>query len=198
MENTVQWHHGDVLIISGDITNKGEPKFIVDLADWLDEQNFPVKIVIAGNHDITLHDEYYFTKGRRRFDLPEVEPEDLRNRLRQSCCYLEDEGLTIFPLKDGSGGIRVWGTPWQPAFCDWAFNAERGEECYRRWLDIPTETDVLVVHGPPFGRGDLCASGQRVGCADLLRQIQQRVRPQLVVFGHIHEDHGVSSDGTTT
>eukprot|EP00397_Hematodinium_sp_SG-2012_P052226 GEMP01061649.1.p2 GENE.GEMP01061649.1~~GEMP01061649.1.p2 ORF type:complete len:168 (+),score=24.70 GEMP01061649.1:606-1109(+) len=103
-----------------------------------------------------------------------------------------------FPLKDGSGGIRVWGTPWQPAFCDWAFNAERGEECYRRWLDIPTETDVLVVHGPPFGRGDLCASGQRVGCADLLRQIQQRVRPQLVVFGHIHEDHGVSSDGTTT
>eukprot|EP00397_Hematodinium_sp_SG-2012_P048656 GEMP01055851.1.p2 GENE.GEMP01055851.1~~GEMP01055851.1.p2 ORF type:complete len:168 (+),score=29.25 GEMP01055851.1:458-961(+) len=142
MENTVQWHHGDVLIISGDITNKGEPKFIVDLADWLDEQNFPVKIVIAGNHDITLHDEYYFTKGRRRFDLPEVEPEDLRNRLRQSCCYLEDEGLTIFPLKDGSGGIRVWGTPWQPAFCDWAFNAERGEECYRRWLDIPTETDT--------------------------------------------------------
>merc|ERR1711904_461224 len=59
--------------------------------------------------------------------------------------------------------------------------------------------DVLLVHGPPVGRGDLCMPhGNRAGCVDLLHEIQQRVRPKLCVSGHIHEGYGVSNDGTTT
>ena len=57
---------------------------------------------------------------------------------------------------------------------------------------------MVVTHGPPLGHGDACASGHRAGCLDLLDELQQRVRPQLHVFGHVHEGYGATSDGTTT
>jgi hypothetical protein len=39
-------------------------------------------------------------------------PEGLR------CHYLQDEGTELF-------GLKLWGTPWQPWFLDWGFNAPR-------------------------------------------------------------------------
>ena len=59
--------------------------------------------------------------------------------------------------------MQVWGSPWQPEFCGWAFNLRRGEACAAKWRLIPTATDVLVTHGPPLGHGDLCHGGKRVG-----------------------------------
>ena len=84
-------------------------------------------------------------------------------------------------------GVTVWGSPWQPEFCDWAFNETRGAHMREKWARIPDRVDVLVTHGPPIGHGDRCQSGQLAGCVDLLLTIQQRVRPKLHVFGHIHE-----------
>jgi len=46
--------------------------------------------------------------------------------------------------------------------------------------------DVLVAHGPVKGYVD----GQK-GCAELLRLVK-RLRPRLVVGGHIHFAHGVA------
>lgn len=189
---------GDILIVAGDLSDQGDPKEVLDFADWIDQQDFPVKIVIAGNHDVTLDEKYYHRKGKDRFKLPKVDPRELIKRLKSVCCYLEDESAKIFPLKDGSGGLRVWGTPWQPKFCDWAFNRPRGRRLARKWERIPTNTDLVVVHGPPLGRGDETKSGERAGCIDLLREIQERVRPQLLVNGHIHEGYGVCNDGVTT
>ena len=40
---------------------------------------------------------------------------------------------------------------------------------------------------PPLGFGDLCSTGLRAGCVDLLRVVQARVRPKYHVYGHIHE-----------
>jgi len=37
-----------------------------------------------------------------------------------------------------------------------------------------------------------------VGCADLLAEIRNRVKPKLLVSGHIHEDAGAWTDGVTT
>ena len=93
--------------------------------------------------------------------------------------------------------MRLFGAPHQPEFCGWAFNVPRGERCAEVWRSIPTDTDVLATHGPPLGHGDLCSSGDRAGCVDLLREITDRIRPQAHVFGHIHEDAGVTTDGTT-
>ena len=41
--------------------------------------------------------------------------------------------------------MQVWGSPWQPEFCGWAFNLRRGEACAAKWRLIPPATDVLVT-----------------------------------------------------
>lgn len=74
-----------------------------------------------------------------------------------SCDYLCDSGTTV-------DGVSVWGSPWQPAFHDWAFNLPRGDACRAKWQLIPADTDVLITHGPPLGHGDLCLGGHRAGC----------------------------------
>lgn len=83
----------------------------------------------------------------------------------------------------------------QPEFCKWAFNVPRGEACLAKWDLIPEDTDILVTHTPPIGHGDLCCSGVRAGCVELLSIVQRRVKPKYHIFGHIHEGYGISSDG---
>ena len=67
------------------------------------------------------------------------------------CHYLQDAGLELF-------GLQIWGTPWQPWFYDWAFNAPRhdGEAFLASKFEaaIPADTDIIVAHGPPRGFGD--------------------------------------------
>ena len=104
--------------------------------------------------------------------------------------YLCDEGITC-------EGLYIYGSPWQPYFYNWAFNLSRGAACLNKWREIPEHTDVLLTHGPPLGHGDLCSSGVRAGCVDLLLEIQNRIHPKLHVFGHIHEGAGISTDGKT-
>jgi hypothetical protein len=70
------------------------------------------------------------------------------------------------------------------------------------WDKIPSKDgdaslDILVVHGPPLGRGDKTKGNGHAGCYDLLRAIQDRVKPRVCIFGHIHEGYGCSYDGTT-
>ncbi|OAQ96935.1 hypothetical protein LLEC1_04236 [Akanthomyces lecanii] len=58
---------------------------------------------------------------------------------------------------------------------------------------VPADVDVLLTHGPP--RGHLDDGGK--GCPQLVKEIL-RVRPRLVVFGHIHAGRGekqLSYDG---
>ena len=76
--------------------------------------------------------------------------------------------------------MKFYGSPWQPWFCDWAYNLARGEEIAAKWAAIPSDTDVLVTHGPPLGHGDLCSSGQRAGCLDLLERVHA-LRPRVHV-----------------
>ena len=62
-------------------------------------------------------------------------------------------------------------------------------------MENPNNTDILLVHGPPFEYGDLLvprsrADGEypKVGCFDLSISIE-RVKPKIVGFGHIHEGY---------
>ena len=81
----------------------------------------------------------------------------------------------------------MYGTPWQPEYCGWAFNLPRGDACAAKWSQIPDGTDILITHTPPLGYGDHCCTGVRAGCEDLLNEVQGRVRPKYHVYGHIHE-----------
>ena len=83
--------------------------------------------------------------------------------LHQSACVVE--------------GLKIFGT----RFC-WP---KQQWEINEHWSQIPKDTDILVTHGPPQGILD---GGS--GCGALLGVIR-KIRPRLVVFGHIHSAHGV-------
>lgn len=156
---------GDIFIHAGDMCRFGHFTELRIAAKWITSLPHAFKIVISGNHD-----------------WPFVHANAEARELFKDVTYLQDSATEI-------AGLRVYGSPWQPRFFDWAFNLDRGKALADVWKKIPAKTDVLITHGPPQGYGDLTYSGDRAGCLDLLRRIQQ-VRPRLHLFGHIHDDGG--------
>jgi Icc-related predicted phosphoesterase len=93
--------------------------------------------------------------------------------------YLQNSGVTI-------GSVSFYGTPEVPNLRSWAFYADT-----QRLADRGAEIepcDVLISHGPPLGYSD------KLGIAnvgdDALDIAIHRVKPHLVVCGHIHEGYG--------
>lgn len=158
---------GDLLIHAGDISNKGEKQEIVDFLQWFQQQKFKYKIFIAGNHD-------FFFEREKKETISKIIPDDI--------IYLNDSGTVI-------EGINFWGTPVTPWFFNWAFNRRRGEQISKHWSMIPTQTDVLISHGPPYGILDMVVNENHVGDKDLLKKVLE-IKPKVSVFGHVHEAYG--------
>lgn len=156
---------GDVLVHAGDLTRSGKLSEAAEFNSFLGELPHKTKIVIAGNHDWCF----------------EREPMKARELLT-NCVYLQDEFVIV-------DGVKYWGSPWQPEFCDWAFNLPRGEALKKKWDKIPNDTDVLITHGPPLGYQDITQEGDYVGCNDLHDAVM-RVQPVHHIFGHVHEAYG--------
>lgn len=86
-------------------------------------------------------------------------------------------------------GLRFYGVPMFMEDCI-------TERQLRNYAKIPTGTDILITHAPPFGILDF-DGGINYGSEELLSRIET-VRPQLHLFGHIHIGHGIKTiDGTT-
>ena len=156
---------GDLLVFAGDLAARGTLAELAAFDAYLGRLPHPQIIVIAGNRD------YFFARR----------PEESR-RLLSHAVYLQDEETTL-------GGLRIFGSPWQPPFMDTAFNLPRGAPLREKWSAVPEGIDVLVTHTPPSGIGDRTRSGLSVGCSDLLVAVR-RIRPRLHVFGHVHEAYG--------
>lgn len=182
-------HPGDVLLHGGDFTNTGEVEQIVSFSRWLEAYPATHKIVIAGNHDMTLDEPYYRRTGAQRFHRTDPYDCELARRSLTGCTYLEDSATEVC-------GYKIWGSPLQPDFCGWAFQLPRGGQCWKRWQRIPHSVDILMTHGPPHGRGDLCSSGVRAGCQDLRKTIEMKVI-SINIAGHIHEGYGCQVDDVT-
>ena len=100
-----------------------------------------------------------------------------------NCTYLEDTFIE-------AEGYKIYGTPYQPIFYDWGFN--RSEDDRRiLFAKIPSDSDIVLCHGPPNGILDHLRDGTSVGCTILRDEVLKRVKPRICAFGHIHEDHGV-------
>jgi Icc-related predicted phosphoesterase len=93
-------------------------------------------------------------------------------------------------------GIKIWGSPVQPCYKNWAFNRNRGSEIKKHWDKIPSHIDILITHGPSYSKLDRTIDGLNVGCKDLLDRVNC-LRPKYHIFGHIHESYGCEKDIST-
>lgn len=185
---------GDVFVMAGDIL----PNFtraphmdairqehaLRELDSFFEKLPYKHVLLVAGNHD------WIFEKNRgARKSLKKIK-------------YLEDEAIII-------DGIKFYGSPWQPEFCDWAFNLERkGKALRAAWDKIPEDVDVLITHGPPWGHLDqivptdgttvtkMGRDSEHLGC-ELLADRVEKIKPRIHVFGHIHGSFGQKKVGDT-
>lgn len=171
---------GDIIICAGDMTGMGYMQEIENFCEWYDGlYMYDNKVFIAGNHDWGFQDH----------------PEKIKKLLKAypKLDYLQDDLLIVG--EDYEKGIKIWGTPWQPEFYNWAFNLPRGKALKEKWDLIPNDIDILVTHGPPFGKLDYVAQ-MNVGCEELDKKVKE-IKPKICVFGHIHEAYGYVFDGNT-
>ena len=170
---------GDLLIHAGDLMNSGHDENDVwEFLDWFDKQEqYKSHVFIAGNHD--------------RFF--ENKPDETKNILREYpyLPYLQDHTHSI-------DGVKIYGSPWQPEFYNWAFNLPRnGVELQEKWSNIPNDTEILITHGPPWEYLDVTPYGNlNVGC-ELLRVRVDELKPKIHVFGHVHSGYGYYYNGHT-
>ena len=174
---------GDLLIHAGDFSSQGYKHEVDGFFDWFNElDNYTNKIVIAGNHDLMFEDDPMLAK-----DIISHYPK---------VTYLQDDLEVIGD--NYSSSVKVWGSPWQPEFYDWAFNLPKnGVELKQKWSKIPTGTDILITHGPPHGHLDtVVGQYNNLGCKMLSERIEV-VRPKIHVFGHIHSGYGYKFENGT-
>jgi Icc-related predicted phosphoesterase len=173
----VKTPEADVLIHAGDwdcFYTETFKKFL----EWFVGQPQKYKILVAGNHD----------------KLAFILPDEVKRYCKHLCYYLEDSGVTI-------EGVNFWGSPWTPKFGNWFFTKQRGPELKKHWDKIPLNTDVLITHGPAFGKFDEVrkANGDiqgNVGDVDLMNVITD-IRPKVHICGHLHDNHGSEQHGET-
>lgn len=184
---------GDVLIHAGDFTTTGLQVQVDAFLYWFRKQPHAVKVFIPGNHETTLHADFY-ERHWRVFHNKKQDVDVIRSRialLAPDVIFLD--GITtkhvVLP-----NGVKLYGSPWTPEFNNWAFGYDHDVDV---WNDIPEGTDVVVTHGPPYGILDKCEDGRSVGCPFLREHILERVHPKLHVFGHIHHSHGACAVGGT-
>lgn len=182
-----KWHNlkippCDILISAGDYSFHGYPNVVKHFHEWLNKQEAKHIISVQGNHEQWVEKNF----------------EDAKRIALQACpaVHFMEEGLVEIEE------LKIWCSSMTPWFHDWAYNRHRGQEIKKHWDLIPSDTNILVTHGPPEGILDAIYNANgipkgRVGCYDL-RDAVKRIKPDVHIFGHIHSDYGEHhEDGTS-
>ncbi len=95
---------------------------------------------------------------------------------------------TVLFLKQEEATVSVKGRQMRVFGTEFFWPCPSGNPYYEQ---IPDGIDILIAHGPP-------SNTAKGGCPSLQARID-RIKPKLVVSGHIHELHGVvRGDSTNT
>lgn len=184
--NKMSIPNGDILIHCGDFCRAGTIEEVERFNDEICKLNHKYKIVVAGNHDVPFGNDGFLGQSLLSLDL----------------IYLEDKAVEI-------EGIKFYGTPGQ--FLLRRLEKRTGPGILKRvagllkgsqnpgndiWNWIPSNTDVLITHGPPYGILDQRAQGGHLGSEPLKLKLEE-IQPKLHCFGHIHESYGHFQSATT-
>jgi Icc-related predicted phosphoesterase len=162
------------VIITGDLTNRGSRQAADRVIDAVAAFN-PRILALPGNMDTDAVQARLAERGM-----------DFHLRVRELA-----PGVGLMGV--GYSTPTPFGTP-----------GEVAEATLADWLDTthalaaPYDTLIVAVHEPPHGSAvDRLGNGQNVGSPGV-RAFIERVRPALVLTGHIHESRAVDRIGPTT
>jgi Icc-related predicted phosphoesterase len=175
---------GDLIVHAGDLSSLGYKHEIENFCTWFNKlENYDHKVFIAGNHDWGFQED------------SEKIMETVNSY--KGIDYLQD-GMVSVGGENYEGMVKIWGSPWQPEFCNWAFNLpRRGKDLKEKWGMIPSDTDILITHGPAYGYVDrVIGMSENLGCELLAEEIKVK-KPKIHVCGHIHSGYGYVFDGDT-
>ncbi|KAH1582472.1 hypothetical protein KXW39_003686 [Aspergillus fumigatus] len=184
---------GDVLIHAGDLTNQGSLSELRKTIEWISKADYEVKIIVCGNHDITLDPSFYAKYGstfhNQRLENSEQCMEVVRAGSPSVVFLQHQSALARLTRADGPKTIfKVFGSPYSQFTGTWAFGYESAD-AGALWGQIPLDADIVITHTPPHSHCDSLSTGESVGCI-ALRQVLSKVRPLLAVCGHVHEARG--------
>jgi len=180
-DHSIMLPKADVLIHTGDFSflpREVDHSFALQefsrFAAWMNYQDFKHKIYVPGNHDQFVEKNLSLAKDTLDAHI------------------LIDEEIEI-------EGYKFYGSPWTIHFCSWYW-AKDYSQLEHIYDQIPSDTDVLVTHGPPWSILDqpLPKSKENLGCRHLYNKISKLNNLKVHFFGHIHGSAGkVEKDKTT-
>lgn len=175
---------GDLLIVAGDLTSDDSSEAWCKFETWITDLNYHIKIIVGGNHDNFLQ------------SVPAHNMWKYWDKVDARLHYLCDSGTEF-------EGLNIWGSPWtaqfsgiNPKCCAFTVpdSHHTDKDLEKYWDKIPWDTDILITHSPPSGIFDAVLRESKwgnhtdcVGSVSLRNHVMDRVKPQLHVFGHIHE-----------
>jgi Icc-related predicted phosphoesterase len=168
----------DLVIHSGDATNTNNIQKngveLVNFIKWFDQLKIKHKVFVPGNHDVSLQSKSFLDTI---FDETDIIV------LNHESCIIK--------------GLNIFGSPYTPSFGKgWAFNIDRST-IYKKWQNIPENTDILITHGPPKYILDQNDDLENVGCLALYKAINI-IEPRLHCFGHVHSNRELINNGIRT
>lgn len=158
----------DLVVLGGDLTHFGTPADVEKIVEVASGAGASV-LALAGNCDTAEIDRWLLERG----------------------VGLHARGRRI-------GGAGFFGLSAIPPWMDCMY--EFPEEDLDRFLAAGyaevegTRPLVLIAHAPPRGTLDLTSRGLHVGSVAVRNWIE-RVEPDLVICGHIHEARGIDRIG---
>ena len=200
----------DALLLAGDILEVHDygNNVVDELARFLlklKDKGIPV-IMTPGNHDFHIYNGWLEdSPDIKDFLRKKIKPRLRygRDRIPYSVNFLE-QLLGVKILIDCIyifNGIRIYGTPWSPEFYGWAFMRE-DEDLYNIFQNIPSNTDILLAHTPPWIEGErldvVVGRNDHCGSKALAQTVTEKTNLKYAFFGHIHSgDHTPLKFGNT-
>jgi 3',5'-cyclic AMP phosphodiesterase CpdA len=174
LREAVDAAHPDLVVVSGDLTQRARRKQFRAAAAWLATLPGP-QLVVPGNHDVPLYDVV------RRFVAPLA-------RFRR---YIEQEEFPYY--QDEEIAAIAVNTARSLTFKGGRINQAQIDEVARRFRGLPEAMTRIVVSHHPFDLPEGAESAALVGRAELAMQAFAGCGVDLFLSGHLHLSHSGST-----
>jgi 3',5'-cyclic AMP phosphodiesterase CpdA len=164
----------DVVVVSGDLTQRAKPRQFREAKAFLDSLPKP-QVVVPGNHDIPLYNVFqrFFTplNKYRKFVSRDLEPE-----------YIDDEIAVI--------GIN---TARSLTFKDGKINKDQVEHVRSKICHLPDTVAKIVVTHHPFDVPEDHDEDEIVDRAKKAMKVFAECGADMLLSGHLHKTHTAHS-----